>query len=174
MIASGTASRTASRSLPGSGGVATFPPRHDNTLETHIMKKALLLALFLALAGTVYQSQTAQQSTKAVAAAPAARGSLVHMVAFKFKPEAGAEKIKGVETAFAALKTKIPQIMSFEWGTNVSPEKLDKGFTHGFILTFKNEKDRDAYLVHPDHQAFGKLVGEVLADVFVVDFQSRP
>lgn len=107
------------------------------------------------------------------AAAPAKRGGLVHMVSFKFKPDAGAAKVKEVEEAFAALKAKIPQIVSFEWGTNVSPEKHDKGFTHGFILTFNSAADRDAYLVHPDHEAFGKLVGPVLADVFVIDFWSK-
>ena len=87
--------------------------------------------------------------------------------------EASAAAIQEVETAFAALPGKIPQIRSFEWGTNISPEKLDKGFTHGFILTFSNAADRDAYLVHPAHQEFGKLVGPVLADVFVVDFDGR-
>lgn len=98
------------------------------------------------------------------------RGKLVHMVAFKFKDDAGAEGIGKVESAFAALPAKIPQIASFEWGTNVSPEKLDKGFTHGFLMTFRTAEDRDAYLVHPDHQAFGKAIGPYIADVFVIDF----
>jgi hypothetical protein len=138
------------------------------------MKTTVMLAFVLLLFGTLFAAQTAEsprRETKATAASP--RGSLVHLVAFKFKPEAASEKTKEVENAFRALKGKIPQIMTFEWGTNVSPEKLDKGFTHGFILTFKDEKDRDAYLVHPDHQEFGKLVGPVLADVFVVDFLTR-
>ena len=67
-----------------------------------------------------------------------------------------------MEDAFRALKGKIPEIISYEWGTNVSPEKHDKGFTHGFILTFKSDKDRDTYLVHPAHKKFGELVGPVL------------
>ena len=29
------------------------------------------------------------------------------------------------------------------------------------------------YLVHPDHKAFGKLVGPLLDDVFVVDFWAK-
>lgn len=110
----------------------------------------------------------------AVAAdAPAKDAKLRHVVAFKFKDTATKEKIKEVEDAFRALKGKIPQIVAYEWGTNVSPEKHDKGFTHGFILTFKSEKDRDAYLVHPDHKKFGELVGRVLADVFVIDFWAK-
>jgi hypothetical protein len=102
----------------------------------------------------------------------AADGKLYHVVSFKFKETATKEQIKQVEDAFRDLKKKIKEIQSYEWGTNVSPEKHDKGFTHGFILTFKSDKDRDAYLVHPDHKAFGKIVGPVLADVFVIDFWS--
>lgn len=105
--------------------------------------------------------------------APGKDAKLRHVVAFKFKDTATKEKIKEVEDAFRALKGKIPQIVSYEWGTNISPEKLDKGFTHGFILAFKSEKDRDLYLVHPDHKKFGELVGGVLADVFVIDFWAK-
>lgn len=108
-----------------------------------------------------------------LSAADAKTGKLYHVVSFKFKDTAPKEQIKQVEDAFRDLKKKIKEIQTYEWGTNVSPEKHDKGFTHGFILTFKTEKDRDVYLVHPDHKAFGKLVGPVLADVFVIDFWAQ-
>jgi hypothetical protein len=55
----------------------------------------------------------------------------------------------------------------------VSPEKHDKGFTHCFVLTFAGEKERDAYLIHPEHKAFGKVLGPVLGDVFVLDFVGK-
>ncbi len=97
-------------------------------------------------------------------------GKLNHVVALKFKPAATKEQIHEVENAFRDLKKKAKEIHSLEWGTNVSPEKHDKGFTHCFILSFKNEKNRDAYLIHPDHKAFGKLLGPVMEDVFVIDF----
>ena len=97
-------------------------------------------------------------------------GELFHVVSFKFKKVATPEQIKAVEESFGALKDQIPQISSLKWGTNVSPEKHDKGFTHCFVLTFKTEKDRDAYLVHEDHKKFGAGLGPVLEDVFVVDF----
>jgi len=98
------------------------------------------------------------------------RGNLVHMVSFKFKESVTKEDIKKVETAFAGLQKKIPQILSYETGTNNSPEGLDKGFTHGFVLTFHSGQDRDDYLIHPHHKDFGKLVGPLLEDVFVLDF----
>ena len=95
------------------------------------------------------------------------------MVSFKFKATAAPDDIKKVETAFEALKKKIPLIASLEWGTNVSKEGKDKGFTHCFLLTFKSEKDLESYISHPDHKAFGKIVGPVLDDVFVIDFWSK-
>lgn len=98
---------------------------------------------------------------------------LRHVVAFKFKETASAADIAKVEEAFKGLKTKISQISKLEYGLNNSPEKHNKGCTHAWILTFKSEKDRDEYLVHPDHKEFGKLVGPFLADVFVVDFWAK-
>lgn len=61
----------------------------------------------------------------------------------------------------------------YEWGTNVSKETRNKGCTHGFILTFKSESDRDTYFDHPAHKEFGKIVGPVLDDVFVIDFWAK-
>jgi hypothetical protein len=98
---------------------------------------------------------------------------LQHVVSFKFKPTATAQDITKVEEAFRALKQSVTQIAAFEWGTNVSKEKKDKGFTHCYILTFKSQQDLDAYIVHPEHKAFGKLVGPLLDDVFVIDFWSK-
>jgi hypothetical protein len=100
-------------------------------------------------------------------------GKLHHVVCFKFKSSAAPQDIKKVEEAFKELKQKIPQVVSLEWGTNVSPEQRNKGFTHCFLLSFNSDKDRDAYLEHPEHKAFGKIVGPVLEDVFVIDFWSK-
>ena len=60
-----------------------------------------------------------------------------------------------------------------EINVQASPEKRDKGFTHCFILTFKTEKDRDDYLVHPEHTAFVKVALPVIDDVFVIDFWAK-
>ena len=102
-----------------------------------------------------------------------AADKLQHVVCFKFKAAATAQDIKQVEGAFQALKQQILQVVTLEWGTNISQEKRDKGFTHCFVLTFKNEKDRDTYIEHPAHKAFGKIVGPVLDDVFVIDYWSK-
>jgi len=98
---------------------------------------------------------------------------LNHVVLIKFKPAATPEQIKKVEEAFAGLKEKVPGVTSLRYGTNVSPENKNKGYTHAFILTFGSDKDRDAYLVHPAHKAFGGVLGPVLSDVLVIDFWAQ-
>lgn len=100
-------------------------------------------------------------------------GKVMHVVTLKFKAGTTEPQIEAVVNAFRDLPAKIPQISSLEWGSNVSPEKHDKGFTHCFVLAFKTDKDRDDYLVHPDHKEFGKVLGPVLGDVMVIDFVAK-
>jgi hypothetical protein len=95
---------------------------------------------------------------------------LRHVVLFSFREGTPDSRIAEIEQAFAALPSKIPQILHFEWGLNNSPEGLNKGFTHCFTLTFASEEDRAVYLPHPDHKAFGEVLGPHLADVLVVDY----
>jgi len=106
----------------------------------------------------------------ALSATAFAGGPVKHVVQFKFKAEATPEQVQKVIEEFAALKQKISVVDGFEWGTNVSPEGLNKDFKHCWILTFRSEADRDTYLHHPDHEKFVALVKPLLADVQVVDF----
>lgn len=103
------------------------------------------------------------------------KNEVKHIVVFKYKDTATPAQIDEVTAAFKALKDKIPGIVSFESGLNNSPEKLNKGFTHIYLLTFKDVASRDAYLPHPDHKKFGELLGKlgVLEEVFVVDFENK-
>ncbi len=96
-----------------------------------------------------------------------------HIVVFKYKETATAAQIEEVTAAFKALKNKIPGILTFEYGINNSPENLNKGFTHVYLLTFKDASARDSYLPHPEHKMFGELLSRlgVLEEPFVVDFE---
>jgi len=55
----------------------------------------------------------------------------------------------------------------------VSPEGISQGFTHCFLVTFASEKDRDAYLPHPAHKAFGNVLKPVIDKVMVIDYWAR-
>lgn len=95
---------------------------------------------------------------------------LRHVVLFQFKPETTDKQVEEITSAFAGLPGKIDAIVDFEWGTDVSVENKAGGFTHGFLVTFRDEKGRDAYLPHPAHQEFVKLVGPHVKKVLVFDY----
>lgn len=99
--------------------------------------------------------------------------ALRHVVLFKFKDTASQQDVDAVVEAFMALPEKIEGIQAIEWGTNNSPEGLDQGFTHCFLLTFASEEDRATYLPHPDHKEFGKILGPHLDKVLVVDYWAK-
>ncbi|UOY05577.1 Dabb family protein [Muricauda sp. SCSIO 64092] len=96
--------------------------------------------------------------------------TLRHVVLFKFKEGTSPEELKAIEAAFSDLPSKIPEIIAFEWGLNNSPEGLDKGFTHCFFVSFKDEQGRETYLPHSDHKAFVDLASPHIEDVLVVDY----
>lgn len=99
-------------------------------------------------------------------------GAVRHVVVFKYRDDATEAQVQQVTDAFRALQDRIPGILAFEHGQNHSPEGKDQGFDHVYTITFENAAARDAYLPHPEHAAFGRILGEVgiLEDAFVVDY----
>ena len=99
--------------------------------------------------------------------------ALRHVVLFAFKESATPEQVDAIVTGFATLPQAIPGIVSYEWGTNVSPEGLNDGFTHCFTLSFGSAEARDGYLEHPAHQAFVATLGASLARSLVLDYWAQ-
>jgi hypothetical protein len=109
----------------------------------------------------------------ATAMAQSTQKELRHVVMFGWKENASPDSIAASVRAFKALPGQIRTIKKFEWGVNNSPEKLNQGLTHCFVLTFGSEKDRDAYLVDPIHVAFTKLLPGILDKVTVLDYWAQ-
>ena len=98
---------------------------------------------------------------------------LRHVVLFAFKPTATEQDIAEIAAAFAALPSQIDAIIDFEWGSDVSVEGKQNGFTHCFFVTFRDAAGRDAYLPHPAHTAFGQKLRGHLDKVLVLDYWAR-
>jgi hypothetical protein len=98
-----------------------------------------------------------------------------HCVIVKFRAEVTDAEREDIFDALLALRGKIDGLLGMSFGPNVSPEGLDRGFTHGFTMDFRDAAARDAYLVDPDHKvAGGRLVAALEGDVdglFVVDLE---
>lgn len=138
-----------------------------------MLRHTLFLFAF-ALLAACQQAPTPPAPPAAPAAPETPARELRHVVLFKFKDGLSADTIHSIETAFKNLKSQIPSIRHFEWGTNNSPEQLAQGFTHCFLVTFASEKDRDEYLPCAAHQAFVNTYAKPYVDkVCVVDFWAK-
>jgi hypothetical protein len=136
-----------------------------------IRKFLYLFVVAVILAGCVSVHETRHVTEEKAVKQP--DRLLRHVVLFKFKDTTTEEQVGKIVDAFCALPDKISTIHDLEWGTNVSVENRSEGFTHCFLVTFLSEADRAAYLPHPAHKAFGKLLGPYLDKVLVVDYWTQ-
>ena len=95
---------------------------------------------------------------------------LRHIVLYRFKDGLPAADLREVIDTFADLPAKIDTIIGFEHGTNVSPEGKSEGLTHAFVVSFRDEAGRDAYLKHPAHLAYVDVVKNRREKVVVFDY----
>lgn len=109
-------------------------------------------------------------ATGLVASAEENQKVLRHIVLYKFKDDLKPGEVQEVIDAFAALPSKIDTIVGFEHGTNVSPEGKSEGLTHAFVVSFRDEQGRDAYLKHPAHLAYVDVVRNRREKVVVFDY----
>ena len=101
---------------------------------------------------------------------PVQTSKLQHVVLIQYKDSVTPQEFKTIAEGAQTLKG-IEGVHNLQYTTNVSPEGLNKGYTHSLTLYFENETDRDEiYLPHPKHQAFVKLFVPFTADVLVYDY----
>jgi Stress responsive A/B Barrel Domain len=100
---------------------------------------------------------------------------LRHVVLFKFKKEISEPQKTAIQNAFGDFVKQVPELVKdYEFGLNNSPEGLDQGLTHCFLVTFASEKDRDAYIPNALHQTFVKnFLSETVEKVTVVDYWAK-
>ena len=127
------------------------------------MKKIQLLVLIVSLAIIT------SLSTQSASADEAFR----HFVSFQFKEDTTEHQYTEIIGEFMALKNKIDTIVDIEWGTSENIEPLNDGFTHSFLVTFKNKEGLETYLPHPEHKKFVELIKPRLEKVFVFDYTPR-
>lgn len=94
-----------------------------------------------------------------------------HIVMFDFSnltAEQTASLVKGFEEL-----AQVPEVLEFEWGTENNAEDSPLGFTHSFLLTFKDFDSRTAYLNSKEHRAYEQEVMKFRNKVLVFDYLSK-
>ena len=137
------------------------------------MSRCAFLTASLVVAAYIPITACGQES----AAAKTAKGEpavgekvLRHAVYLAFKETATKAEVQAVIDQFASLENEIPAIIDFEMGINNSPENLDDGFTHCFLVTFADVNGLQSYLAHPGHVGLVNKATPFAANMFVMDY----
>ncbi|MDP2781697.1 Dabb family protein [Devosia sp.] len=78
-----------------------------------------------------------------------------HCVFVKFRTDVSATERADIYAGLAALVGQIDGLLRADFGPNISPEGMAKGFNDGFIMDLADAAARDRYLVDPAHKAAG-------------------
>ena len=82
-----------------------------------------------------------------------------HCVFIRFRHDVTAEERSDIFGRITQLQERLPGFVAAHSGPNVSPETgMDKGYSAGFILDFRDADARDAYLADPEHQQIGSAI----------------
>ncbi|KAJ5782626.1 hypothetical protein N7457_004400 [Penicillium paradoxum] len=104
--------------------------------------------------------------------------SITHLVLFQFKSDVAAEAIQAACGRMLDLKdnclhpsSQKPYIKSASGGKDNSPEGIQNGITHAFVVEFASAEDRDYYVQSdPVHQGFIKSLDGLVEKAQVIDF----
>ncbi|KAK1752940.1 hypothetical protein QBC47DRAFT_387405 [Echria macrotheca] len=104
--------------------------------------------------------------------------TITHTVLFQFKAGLPVEDVKAACARFLQLADTCAHptrggtyIISLKGGKDHSPEGLQNGITHGFVVEFASVEDRDYYVAKdPAHMAFVKSIEDLVEKAIVVDF----
>jgi len=95
-----------------------------------------------------------------------------HIVLIEFKPEVTSEQIEEFFSQIKKLENSIPGLVNYCGGPYYSPEGFNRGFTHGFIMTFENSEARDDYIIHPQHKAAAETMIPLMQSSVAFDFEA--
>ncbi|MEC7964819.1 MAG: Dabb family protein [Pseudomonadota bacterium] len=82
-----------------------------------------------------------------------------HIVLINFRAEVSEQEISQMFSALPVLQDFLPGMGAITAGRSDSPEQMERGYMHGFVVDFDSWQSLQAYQDHPKHQALGaKLV----------------
>lgn len=84
-----------------------------------------------------------------------------HIVLTKFKPDVSEETINGIYKGLAAVTETLEGAANFTGGRSQSPEQIERGYMHGFVIDFDSWEALQAYTDNESHKALG---GQLVAN----------
>lgn len=78
-----------------------------------------------------------------------------HIVLVRFAKHVTSQEIEAIFKKIGALEAVLPTMKAFDYGKYNGAIERHKGFDYAFYMEFEDAKERDEYLVHPEHVKVG-------------------
>lgn len=89
-----------------------------------------------------------------------------HIVLIRFLPSVSEAEIAYLFRELHQIRAKVPGLLDITAGKSESPEEMERGYMHGFVVDFAHWDALQAYQDHPDHKVLGaKLVSAAVGGI---------
>lgn len=78
-----------------------------------------------------------------------------HIVLTKFRPDVTKQAISKIYAGLSDLSETLPGAGGFTGGRSESPEQIERGYMHGFVIDFDDWSALEAYATNETHKALG-------------------
>jgi Stress responsive A/B Barrel Domain len=82
-------------------------------------------------------------------------GMIRHIVLVRFRSDVNEAQIAAIFADLAAIKAVLPGVLAVTAGRSDSPEAMERGYMHGFVVDFADWGTLAAYQAHADHKRVG-------------------
>ncbi len=101
-----------------------------------------------------------------------------HIVLIRFNEDIAESEIADIWQDLHALNGRVPGLLAMHAGRSESPEKIERGYLHGFTVDFEDWEALAVYQAHPDHKRLGaRLVANArggIDGILVFDLPFEP
>jgi hypothetical protein len=81
------------------------------------------------------------------------------------------DEFEAVLAGASEFADEVDGIIDIHFGADTIQESMGNGYTHALVITFTDLAARDAFLVHPVHDAYAARLGPVLSQAAIVDIE---
>lgn len=78
-----------------------------------------------------------------------------HIVLVRFQPEVSEARIADLFAELHQIRGQVSGLLAITAGKSESPEQIERGYMHGFVVDFTDWAALQAYQDHPDHKRLG-------------------
>ena len=81
-----------------------------------------------------------------------------HIVLLKARSDVTESETPAIFAHLQSIRAKLPGILTIHSRRSISPEKIERGYLHGFTVDFTDWNALAAYQAHPDHKRVGSAL----------------